>query len=48
SRPDQTWDEHLRFARAAAAYKIQYLGNESGLPTCADIEAVRRKFGEPP
>jgi len=48
SRPDQTWDEHLRFARAAAAYKIQYLGNESGLPTCADIEAVRREFGEPP
>jgi sugar/nucleoside kinase (ribokinase family) len=48
SKPDQTWDEHLRFARAAAAHKIQYLGNESGLPTCADIEAVRRKFGEPP
>jgi sugar/nucleoside kinase (ribokinase family) len=48
SKPDQTWDEHLRFARAAAAYKIQYLGNESGLPTCADIEAVRRTFGEPP
>jgi sugar/nucleoside kinase (ribokinase family) len=48
SRPDQTWDEHLRFARAAAAHKIQYLGNESGLPTCADIEAIRRKFGELP
>jgi sugar/nucleoside kinase (ribokinase family) len=48
SKPDQTWDEHLRFARAAAAHKIQYLGNESGLPTCADIEAVRRRFGEPP
>jgi sugar/nucleoside kinase (ribokinase family) len=48
SKPDQTWDEHLRFARAAAAHKIQYLGNESGLPTCADIEAVRRKFGELP
>jgi sugar/nucleoside kinase (ribokinase family) len=48
SKPDQTWDEHLRFARAAAAHKIQYLGNESGLPTCADVEAIRRKFGEPP
>jgi sugar/nucleoside kinase (ribokinase family) len=48
SKPDQTWDEHLRFARAAAAHKIQYLGNESGLPTCADIEAIRRQFGEPP
>jgi sugar/nucleoside kinase (ribokinase family) len=48
SKPDRTWDEHLRFARAAAAHKIQYLGNESGLPTCADVEAIRRKFGEPP
>jgi sugar/nucleoside kinase (ribokinase family) len=35
-------------ARAAAAHKIHYLGNESGLPTCADVEAIRRKFGEPP
>jgi sugar/nucleoside kinase (ribokinase family) len=48
SKPDQTWNEHLRFARAAAAHKIQYLGNESGLPTCADVEAIRREFGEPP
>jgi sugar/nucleoside kinase (ribokinase family) len=48
SKPDQTWDEHLRFARAAAAHKIRYLGNESGLPTCADVEAMRRKFAEPP
>jgi sugar/nucleoside kinase (ribokinase family) len=48
SKPDQTWDKHLRFARAAAAHKIQYLGNESGLPTCADVEAIRQKFGEPP
>lgn len=48
SKPHQTWDEHLRFARAAAAHKIQYLGNESGLPTCSDIEAIRQKFGEPP
>jgi sugar/nucleoside kinase (ribokinase family) len=46
--PGKTWDEHLRFARAAAAYKIQYLGNEAGLPTLTEIEAVRRKFGEPP
>jgi sugar/nucleoside kinase (ribokinase family) len=48
SKPDQTWDKHLRFARAAAAHKIQYLGNESGLPTCADIETIRQRFGEPP
>jgi sugar/nucleoside kinase (ribokinase family) len=48
SNPDKAWDEHLRFARAAAAHKIQYLGNEAGLPTLAEVEAVRRKFGDPP
>lgn len=46
--PGQTWDEHFRFARAAAAHKIQHLGNEAGLPTLAEIEAIRSKFGEPP
>jgi sugar/nucleoside kinase (ribokinase family) len=44
ARPDQSWDEHFRFARAAAAYKIQHLGNEAGLPTVADVEATRREF----
>jgi sugar/nucleoside kinase (ribokinase family) len=39
------WEEHLNFARAASAYKIQYLGNEAGLPTVADIDAVWREFG---
>jgi len=48
AHPDRTWDEHLRFARAAAAHKIQHLGNEAGLPTPADVEEVRRRFGEPP
>src|SRR5262245_40056121 len=48
ANPDGPWEEHLGFARAAAAHKIQYLGNEAGLPTLAEIEAVRRKFGEPP
>lgn len=46
ARPDQSWDEHFRFARAAAAHKIQHLGNEAGLPTLADIEAIRRRFVE--
>lgn len=40
----KSWDEHFRFARAAAAHKIQHLGNEAGLPTLADIEAIRGKF----
>ena len=44
ARPDQSWEGHFRFARAAAAYKIQHLGNEAGLPTLADIEATRREF----
>jgi sugar/nucleoside kinase (ribokinase family) len=38
------WGEHFRFARAAAAYKIQRLGNEAGLPTAAEIAAVAREF----
>jgi sugar/nucleoside kinase (ribokinase family) len=44
AHPGLTWDEHFRFARAAAAYKIQHLGNEAGLPTLADIGAIRREF----
>jgi sugar/nucleoside kinase (ribokinase family) len=42
--PSRTWDEHFRLARAASAYKIQRLGNEAGLPTLDDIDAVRREF----
>jgi sugar/nucleoside kinase (ribokinase family) len=45
---NKTWDEHFRFARAAAAHKIQHLGNEAGLPTPAEVQTIRRKFGEPP
>ena len=39
--PHASWDEHFRFARAAAAHKVQRLGNEAGLPTLADI----RRYG---
>jgi sugar/nucleoside kinase (ribokinase family) len=45
-RPDQAWEHHFGFARAAAAYKIQHLGNEAGLPSPADIDAIRREFGD--
>ncbi len=38
------WEEHFRFARAAAAHKIQHLGNEAGLPTLGDVAAVAREF----
>jgi sugar/nucleoside kinase (ribokinase family) len=42
--PAKPWAEHFRFARAAAAHKIQHLGNEAGLPSLADIAAVEREF----
>jgi sugar/nucleoside kinase (ribokinase family) len=45
--PAESWDEHFRFARAAAAYKVQHLGNEAGLPTLADIAAVKRELDVP-
>jgi sugar/nucleoside kinase (ribokinase family) len=42
--PMKSWDEHFRFARAAAAYKIQHLGNEAGLPTISTVAEVEREF----
>ena len=42
--PDKPWKEHFDFARAASAFKVQRLGNEAGLPTVADIAAMRAKF----
>ncbi|MCX7320884.1 MAG: sugar kinase, partial [Hyphomicrobiales bacterium] len=30
--------------RAASTFKIQKLGNESGLPTIADIAAVKAEY----
>src|SRR5258707_1288404 len=44
SNPGKSWHDHFDFARAASTYKIQRLGNEAGLPTVADIEAVRQEF----
>jgi sugar/nucleoside kinase (ribokinase family) len=43
----RSWQEHFAFAQAASAHKIQHLGNEAGLPTLADIAAVRREFEKP-
>jgi sugar/nucleoside kinase (ribokinase family) len=40
----KSWEEHFRFARAASAHKIQHLGNEAGLPTLAQIAAIKREF----
>src|SRR4029079_14465071 len=44
--PFKGWEEHLRFAQHAAAYKIQHLGNEAGLPTLDDIKDVARKLDQ--
>jgi sugar/nucleoside kinase (ribokinase family) len=48
TNPSQTWEQHFRFAQAAAAYKIQRLGNEAGLPTLADIAAIKHELEAQP
>ena len=40
ARPSLPWVEHFTFARAASAHKIQILGNEAGLPSLADVQAL--------
>ncbi len=44
--PFKGWAEHLRFAQRAAAYKIQHLGNEAGLPTLEAIKEVALEFDQ--
>jgi sugar/nucleoside kinase (ribokinase family) len=38
--PDASWETHFRFARAASAHAIRYLGNEARLPSLADVEKI--------
>ena len=38
ARPELSWEAHFRFARAASAHAIRFLGNEARLPTLADVE----------
>jgi sugar/nucleoside kinase (ribokinase family) len=42
--PTRSWETHFRFARAAAAHKIQHLGNEAGLPTPAQVASAQSEF----
>ena len=42
--PKRPWQNHFEFAKAASAFKIQHLGNEAGLPTLADIAAIKKEF----
>src|SRR5262249_41686634 len=44
--PQKKWIEHFQFARAAAAYKVQRLGNEAGLPTRAAVAEMEREFSQ--
>ena len=46
SHPQQSWEQHFRFARAASAFKIQRLGNEAGLPTGADIAEIIAQYDQ--
>jgi sugar/nucleoside kinase (ribokinase family) len=43
--PEGRWRDHLGFARAASAFKIQHLGNEAGLPSVADLRRMNEVFG---
>ena len=42
--PNRRWEEHFRFAQHAAAFKIQRLGNEAGLPALDDVRAIEQEF----
>jgi sugar/nucleoside kinase (ribokinase family) len=44
AEPGKPWSHHFRFAQAAAAYKVQHLGNEAGLPTLADVGMMMREL----
>jgi sugar/nucleoside kinase (ribokinase family) len=44
TNPAKSWEEHFRFAQSAAAFKIQHLGNEAGLPTLGNIAATMHEF----
>jgi sulfofructose kinase len=43
--PEQDWEAHFRFARAASAHAIQHLGNEASLPS---LEMVANAMAEWP
>jgi sugar/nucleoside kinase (ribokinase family) len=44
--PQRKWSDHFSFARAAAAFKVQRLGNEAGLPAVADVAAMDRQYSQ--
>ncbi len=44
AKPQGSWRDHLTFAGAASAWKIQHLGNEAGLPSQANIAEMVRLY----
>src|SRR3984957_6250832 len=46
ANPFGMWEDHFRFARAASAHAIQYLGNEASLPSLAQINEAHARFDE--
>jgi len=44
ARPNLNWDGHFRFARAASAHAIRFLGNEARLPTVDDVEKAELRY----
>jgi sulfofructose kinase len=40
------WEEHFRFARAASAHSVRYLGIENSLPTEDEVRAADQEFRE--
>jgi sugar/nucleoside kinase (ribokinase family) len=46
TNPSGEWSAHFDLARTASAFKVQHLGNEAGLPSVADLAAVRREFAD--
>src|SRR5262245_1387892 len=44
--PEKPWEEHFRFARAASAHSVQFLGIENSLPTVDEVQAADREFSE--
>lgn len=46
SAPEKPWVEHFRFARAASAHSVRFLGIEASLPDIDDVENVQRRYRE--
>ncbi|HEY0441394.1 MAG TPA: sugar kinase [Xanthobacteraceae bacterium] len=44
SAPEKPWVEHFRFARAASAHSVRFLGIEASLPSYDDVENAQRSF----